>query len=222
MKTANVLGMSVVLLGIGSVLVLQSRANNSQGRAEAPSSTRLATQNARAKDPKNKRKVPPVLNYTMNNLAGKPIDLASFKGEVVLIVNTASKCGFTSQYAGLQKLHEKYAARGLKVLGFPANDFGQQEPGNDAQIGEFCRANYGVTFPMFSKIAVTGADKAPLYKFLTEASTNAPFAGEVQWNFEKFLVARDGKIVGRFRSGIAPDSDEMTRAIETQLTAKTK
>ena len=162
----------------------------------------------------------PVLNFTMNSLQGKPIALSQYSGKVILMVNTASKCGFTSQYDGLQKLYAKYGKQGLIVLGFPANDFGQQEPGSDAEIGEFCRINYGVTFPMFSKIAVTGSNKAPLYKFLIEAKTNAKFAGEIGWNFEKFLVARDGTIVGRFGSGVAPDAAQLTSEIERRLAAK--
>ena len=175
------------------------------------------TSKPKTKTAKKDKKMPPVLNFTMNSLQGKPIALSQYSGKVILIVNTASKCGFTSQYDGLQKLYAKYQTQGLVVLGFPANDFGEQEPGTDTEIGEFCRKNYGVTFPMFSKIAVTGASKAPLYKFLTESETNPQFAGEVGWNFEKFLVSRDGKIVNRFRSGVAPDASEMANAVEAEL-----
>lgn len=161
--------------------------------------------------------MPPVLNFSMNSLQEKPVALSQYSGKVILMVNTASKCGYTPQYDGLQKLYAKYGKKGLVILGFPANDFGQQEPGTNAEIGDFCRKNYGVRFPMFSKIAVTGAQKAPLYKFLTEAKTNPQFAGEIGWNFEKFLISRDGKVANRFRSGVAPDASELMRAVEVEL-----
>jgi glutathione peroxidase len=160
---------------------------------------------------------PPVLQFSMNSLDGKPVDLSRYNGKVVLLVNVASKCGYTPQYAGLEKLHESYAEKGLAILGFPANDFGQQEPGSDTEIAEFCSKNYGVKFDMFSKIAVTGESKAPLYRYLTSKESNPAFGGEVKWNFEKFLVARDGSIVGRFSSKVDPMSPEMTKAIETAL-----
>jgi glutathione peroxidase len=130
------------------------------------------------------------------------------------MVNTASKCGYTPQYEGLQALYTKYKDKGLVLLGFPSNDFGGQEPGTDSQIAEFCKANYGVTFPMFSKIAVKGDQKVPLYKYLTE---HAPTTGEIKWNFEKFLIGKDGKIVNRFLSKIEPTSDEITKAVEAEL-----
>ncbi len=222
MKITTTLGLSAVLLGTGLALIQQSQAaKTTTGKTTSAKTVKTAAKNT-AKAKTNKGKVSPILNFRMNSLAGKPVDLSQYQGSVVMIVNTASKCGFTPQYAGLQKLHEKYAPQGLKILGFPANDFGQQEPGTDAQIGEFCQANYGVKFPMFSKIAVTGADKAPLYKLLTEPASDPQFAGEVGWNFEKFLISRDGKIVARFRSGVTPDSDEIKNAIEAQLAAKTK
>ena len=150
----------------------------------------------------------------MKGIDGKPVDLAVYKGKVVLVVNVASRCGKTPQYAGLQKLYEAHKDKGFVILGFPANDFGAQEPGSDAQIAEFCSANYGVTFPMFSKITVKGPDKAPLYKTLTET---ADPKGEVGWNFEKFLIAKDGAVVGRFKSGVAPDDAQFVKAIEAAL-----
>jgi glutathione peroxidase len=164
--------------------------------------------------PQEKTKVAETLNFTMDSLDGKPVNLAKYQGNVVLMVNVASFCGYTGQYTGLQALHEKYAGRGLRVLGFPSNDFGEQEPGSDAEIGEFCKANYGVEFDMFSKIVVRGAGKAPLYKTLTSAPG---FTGEVQWNFEKFLIGRDGKVIARFESPVYPLSTEMTKAIEMAL-----
>ena len=161
-----------------------------------------------------KPKVSDVLNYTMNSLDGKPVNLAKYQGNVVLMVNVASECGYTPQYEGLQTLHKKYAARGLRVLGFPSNDFGSQEPGSNGEIQEFCKKNYGVEFDMFSKIKVLGNDKAPLYKALT---STPKFSGDVSWNFEKFLIGRDGQVIGRYKSPVEPLSAELTTAIEAAL-----
>jgi glutathione peroxidase len=174
--------------------------------------------NAATKTTKNE--VPPVLNFTMKSLAGNDVNLSKYQGKVVLVVNTASKCGYTPQYAGLEALHKKYAAQGLAILGFPSNDFGHQEPGSDVEIGEFCRKNYGVEFDMFSKVPVTGAEKCPLYEYLTSAKTDPKFPGEVQWNFEKFLIGRDGEILNRFRSKVAPDAPELVQAVEAALAQK--
>ena len=154
------------------------------------------------------------LSGTMKKIDGKEVDLSTYKGKVVLIVNVASRCGYTGQYAGLEKLYATYKDKGLVVLGFPANEFGGQEPGSDAEIAAFCSSKYGVTFDMFSKIVVKGPGKAALYKTLTESATPA---GEVGWNFEKFLIGRDGKVVGRFKSGVAPDDATLTKAIEAEL-----
>jgi glutathione peroxidase len=166
------------------------------------------------------KEVPAVLNFKMKSLAGKEVDLSKYQGKVVLIVNVASKCGFTPQYKGLQELHKKYATQGLAILGFPANDFGQQEPGSEQEIGEFCQKNYGVEFDMFSKISVKGPQQSNLYRQLTSEKTDPKFAGEVKWNFEKFLIGRDGEIVARFRSKVAPNSEEMVKAIEAELAKK--
>ena len=157
-----------------------------------------------------------VYHFTLNSLAGQPVDLAKYKGKVLLIVNTASKCGFTPQYAGLEKLNETYKGQGLEVLGFPSNDFHQQEPGTSADISEFCKLHYGVTFDMFEKIDVLGPNKAPLYAYLTEQAYPA-MTGDISWNFEKFLVARDGQVVGRYKSRVTPDSPELISAIEAEL-----
>ncbi|MCX5659766.1 MAG: glutathione peroxidase [Planctomycetota bacterium] len=156
----------------------------------------------------------------MNSLAGQPVELTKYKGKVVLMVNTASKCGLTPQYKDLEALHEKYAEKGLSILGFPANDFGKQEPGSDEEIGSFCQKNYGVKFDMFSKIVVTGKEKAPLYDFLTNAKTDPKFPGEISWNFEKFLVGRNGEIVARFAPRVTPNSPEVIKAIEAELAKK--
>ena len=154
------------------------------------------------------------LTGKVKKIDGTEVDLAGYKGKVVLIVNVASRCGYTGQYAGLQKLYDAYKDKGLVVLGFPANEFGSQEPGTDAEIATFCSSKYGVTFDMFSKIVVKGADKSPLYKTLTES---ADPKGEVGWNFEKFLIGRDGKVVGRYKSGVAPDDATLKAAIEAAL-----
>ena len=150
----------------------------------------------------------------VKKIDGSAVDLSKYKGKVVLIVNVASRCGYTPQYAGLQKLYDAYKDKGLVVLGFPANEFGAQEPGSDAEIASFCSSKYGVTFDMFSKIVVKGPNKAPLYKALTEGATPP---GEVSWNFEKFLIGRDGTIVGRYKSAVAPDDAKLTGAIEVAL-----
>lgn len=157
------------------------------------------------------------LAFTMKSLDGKPVDLGKYQGKVVLMVNVASKCGLTPQYKGLEALHEKYSKDGLAVLGFPANDFGKQEPGTDAQIADFCSKNYGVKFDMFSKVVVKGDDQCDLYKYLTSKETNPGFEGDISWNFEKFLVGKDGKVVKRFSPRTKPDDPELVAAIETEL-----
>ncbi len=146
-------------------------------------------------------------------LDGKPEKLADYAGKVVLVVNVASKCGFTPQYAGLQALNDRYADRGFTVLGFPSNQFFNQEPGSAEDIQEFCSINYGVTFPLFAKLDVKGADQHPLYAILSEASDDSGKAGNVKWNFEKFLVGRDGRVVRRFRSKVVPEDPKLVEAI---------
>jgi len=163
------------------------------------------------------KEVPPVLNFTMDSLDGKPVELKKYQGKVVLMVNVASKCGNTKQYKPLQALHEKYADKGLAILGFPANDFGKQEPGTSEEIATFCEKNYGVKFDMFSKIVVKGDGQHPLYKYLTAQETAPAPAGEIKWNFEKFLIGKDGKVVARFAPKTQPDSEEVIKAIETEL-----
>lgn len=157
------------------------------------------------------------LDFTMKDIDGKDTPLSTYKGKVVLIVNVASKCGYTPQYAGLESLYKKYAGQGLVVLGFPANDFMKQEPGTDAEIKTFCSLKYNVTFPMFSKIVVKGKNKHPLYAFLTGKDTNPNFAGEISWNFAKFLLGRDGKVIARFDPGDTPESPKVLKAIESAL-----
>jgi glutathione peroxidase len=161
-----------------------------------------------------------VYDFTLPALNGTPAPLAGFKGKVVLMVNVASQCGYTPQYEGLQALYTRYKGQGFVIAGFPANNFGGQEPGTNEEIGAFCKSKYGVTFPMFSKISVKGSDKAPLYKFLTDKSANPKTGGEIQWNFTKFLVDRDGKVIQRFEPEIEPQSRELVSAVESALKSK--
>ena len=160
------------------------------------------------------------LKGEMKSLKGEKIDLADYRGKVVMIVNTASECGNTPQYGDLEQLWKKYGEKGFVVLGFPANEFGKQEPGSDAEIAEFCTKNYRVTFPMFSKIVVKGEGKAPLYEYLTSKKTNPKFGGEITWNFEKFLIDRDGKVAARFKPGMKPQTEQIVQAIESELEKK--
>ncbi len=157
------------------------------------------------------------IDHEVKTIDGQTVDLHEYEGKVLLIVNVASKCGYTPQYEGLQALHEKYKDQGLVVLGFPCNQFGGQEPGTEAQIAEFCKANYGVTFPMFGKVDVNGKNADPLFKELT-AKTAAPAGdGKVSWNFEKFLINREGNLVGRYKSKTKPTGEELTGEIEKLL-----
>jgi glutathione peroxidase len=158
-----------------------------------------------------------VLDFKVKDIDGKMVDLSHYKGDVLLIVNTASKCGYTPQYEGLETIYEKYKDRGFKVLAFPANEFGKQEPGTDPEIKDFCKKNYGVTFPVFSKIVVKGESIHPLYQFLTSKQTDPKFAGDIPWNFTKFLVNRKGEVVARFEPKDEPESPKVTKAIETAL-----
>ena len=153
-----------------------------------------------------------VYDFTLNSIDGPPAPLAAYKGKVLLLVNVASKCGFTPQYTALEAVYEKYKDQGLVVMGFPANNFMAQEPGTNEEIKTFCSRKYNVTFPMYSKISVKGDDKAPLYQFLTEQK-----GGEITWNFTKFLVGRDGTIIARFEPKVTPDSPEVIAAIEKAL-----
>ena len=157
-----------------------------------------------------------VYQYELNSNGGENISLSAYEGELLLIVNTASECGYTPQYEGLQELYETYSDQGFQVLGFPANNFGGQEPGSDEEIAQFCELNYGVEFPMFSKVSVKGEDQHPLFNFLTNAD-NPDFTGEISWNFEKFLIDRNGTVVRRFKSNVKPTGEELTSAIEKYL-----
>ena len=157
-----------------------------------------------------------VYEFKVKNIEGKDVDLSEYKGKVLLIVNVASKCGATPQYDPLQALYKKYADKGLVVLGFPANNFGGQEPGTDTEIAEFCTSKYSVEFPMFSKVSVKGDDKAPLFSYLTSAE-NPDKQGDIGWNFEKFLIGKDGKLIRRFATKVDPTNADLVAAIETAL-----
>jgi len=171
-------------------------------------------------DPSTSAASPSVLDFKMKDIDGKDVKLKKYKGNVLLVVNTASKCGYTPQYESLESTYEKYKGQGFYVLGFPANNFGSQEPGTAAEIKEFCTSKYKVTFPMFAKISVKGEDQDPLYSYLTSKETNPEFGGEIKWNFNKFLIDRKGKVVARFEPKQKPDSPEVVAAIEKYLAMK--
>ena len=170
--------------------------------------TQLSATQASAAEPAS------ALDFEMKSLAGEKVDLDSYKGKVVMVVNTASRCGATPQYAQLQSLYEKHKDDGLVILGFPCNQFGGQEPGGSEQISAFCEKNYGVTFPMFSKIEVNGSGESPLYKYL---KANGPKSGDIRWNFEKFLISKEGKVVERFPTSTEPLDVNVVKAIEAEL-----
>ena len=158
-----------------------------------------------------------VYDFKMKNIDGSEVKLETYKGKVVMIVNTASKCGLTPQYEGLQAVYDKYKDKDFVVLGFPANNFMGQEPGSDTEIKEFCTLKYKVSFPMFSKISVKGADQHPLYTYLTNEQSNPGFSGDISWNFEKFLIGKDGKTLARFSPKVKPDDQSVIDAIEKAL-----
>jgi glutathione peroxidase len=158
-----------------------------------------------------------VHDIPVNTLAGQPSSLREMDGKTLLVVNVASKCGLTPQYTGLEELHKRFTARGFSVVGFPCNQFGGQEPGTADEIAEFCSATYGVTFPMFEKIEVNGPDRHPIYAELTQVQDAEGQAGDIQWNFEKFLVSPSGTVLSRFRPMTTPDDAELVAAIEANL-----
>lgn len=164
-------------------------------------------------------KVAPALKFIVKDIDGKTVNLGRYQGSVILLVNVASLCGNTPQYASLQKLYDKYKTKGLVVLGFPSNDFGKQEPGDNKEIKLFCTSKYKVTFPMFSKIDVKGDDQAPLYKFLTDKETDPKFAGDIEWNFAKFIINRKGEVVARIPAKTDPATGDVVATIEKQLKA---
>lgn len=160
---------------------------------------------------------PSIYDYSLNSIDGKDTRLSTFKGKVVMLVNVASRCGYTPQYSGLESLYEKYRAKGFVIVGIPANNFMSQEPGANSEIQTFCRSKYNVQFPMMAKISVAGSDKAPLYRYLTSKEKNPKTGGEIQWNFTKFLVDREGKVVARFEPATEPSDPAVASAIDGAL-----
>jgi len=158
-----------------------------------------------------------VYDFTLKSIDGDKISLNAYHGKVLLLVNVASKCGYTPQYAALESLYKKYKDRGLVIVGIPANNFASQEPGTDQEIKKFCSTKYNVTFPMMSKVSVKGEDETPLYQFLTDKAVNPQIGGDIQWNFTKFLFDRNGKPVARFEPAVTPDSPQVTTAVESAL-----
>ena len=158
-----------------------------------------------------------VHDFTLKSIDGAPVPLSEYNGKVLLLVNVASKCGFTPQYAGLEALYQKFKGQGFEVIGIPANNFGGQEPGTNEEIKTFCTRKYNVTFPMMSKVSVAGGDKVDLYQFLTDKSANPATGGEIKWNFTKFLIGKDGKVIARFESSVTPDSPALVSAVEKVL-----
>jgi glutathione peroxidase len=158
-----------------------------------------------------------IYDFWLNDIDGKPVQLSAYKGEVLLLVNTASECGYTPQYEGLEELYQAYKTKGFRVLAFPSNDFGGQEPGTNAEIRTFCSTRYHTTFPLFAKIKTKGAGLHPLYAYLTRESARP---GEVEWNFQKYLVDRDGKVVERFLTKVEPTAKEVRTAVERELAKK--
>jgi glutathione peroxidase len=198
------------LLGLVALVLLVVRVQRVMGRdilldPNAPPSTQ----------PSDSASSP--LSFTVKNIDGHDVNLADFRGKVVMIVNVASRCGFTPQYADLESVYENYKDQGFVVVGFPANNFGSQEPGTNAEIKAFCTGQYNVTFPMMAKISVKGDDKHPLYKYLTEQPTAGGFGGEIGWNFTKFLIGRDGQVVARFASQTKPSDPKVMHEIERAL-----
>ena len=158
-----------------------------------------------------------VYDYTLNSIEGQPAPFSAYKGKVLMVVNVASRCGYTPQYSALELIYEKFKDKGFVIVGVPANNFGAQEPGTDAEIKTFCTRKYNVQFPMMSKVSVKGSDTAPLYQYLTDAKANPKTGGEIKWNFTKFLADRQGNIVARFEPEVTPDSPQVVSAIEQAL-----
>ena len=204
---------AAAVLGLSATAWLSAKPGDIKDTVKDPSP-------APAKAEKDGQPVSP-LQFKLKDIDGKDLDLSQYKGKPVLLVNVASKCGLTKQYTALQALYEKYKDQGLVVVGIPANNFNGQEPGTEAEIKAFCTGKYNVTFPMTSKISVKGEDQHPLYKFLTSKDTNGDFAGEIEWNFAKFLVDRNGNVMARFASKTTPDDPKVTGAVEKALAAET-
>ena len=213
MKTTRILAALAALVAIPAGILL-AKPGDTTDKIKEPTS-----EPAKAK--KEGEPVSP-LDFKLKDIDGREMDLAQYKGKVVLLVNVASKCGLTPQYNALQAAYEKYKDQGFVIVGIPANNFNGQEPGTEAEIKQFCSSKYNVTFPMTSKISVKGDDQHALYKWLTSAETDKDFAGDIEWNFAKFLVDRNGNVMARFSSRTKPDAEQVTAAIEKALKAGTK
>lgn len=205
---------SYIALGL-LVLATIMGCTKTEDNQDAPQSRQEAPLPAQAETPAPTD--PSIYDFTLAGIDGEPVSLETYRDQVLLIVNVASKCGATPQYAQLQDIYERYKDRGFFVLGFPANNFGKQEPGSNEEIKAFCTTKYQVTFPMFAKISVKGADIHPLYQFLTDKQTNPEYAGVITWNFNKFLIGPDGGIVNRFPTQTKPDDPKVIEAIEQTL-----
>lgn len=192
--------------GLGTILFLSLTLSCKQGYSFEPNSDRVKEG--------MQATMAPVYNFTMDDIDGQPVNLQRFQGKVLLLVNTASLCGNTPQYEGLQTLYEEYQEQGLEILAFPANNFGKQEPGTNEEIKSFCYTKYALKFSLFTKISVKGDDTHPLYQYLT---TDSPFPGEITWNFQKFLVDRQGHVIARYRPGLKPLSQQIVTGIEEAL-----
>jgi len=195
-----------LLAGMGIFLVIGFAFGCQPGYSSEPTTSEAASEHGTAN--------PPIYQFTMDDIDGHPVDLKRFQGKVLLLVNTASLCGNTPQYGGLQTLYEQYQKQGFEILAFPANNFGEQEPGTNEEIKSFCYTKYALDFPLFSKISVKGEDTHPLYQYLTQ---NSPFPGEIEWNFQKFLVDRQGNVIARYRPGLKPLSKHIVTGIEQAL-----
>lgn len=207
-----------ITLGVGLPWWAACRQPVATNESQPPAADPTAVQNTKDVEMSAATATSP-LDFTMLDIEGLPVSLSQYKGQVVMFVNVASKCGLTPQYEQLQALHTRYEPQGLRILGFPANNFMGQEPGTNEQILEFCSTRFGVTFPMFAKISVKGRDQHELYKWLTSETTNPGFAGEIDWNFAKFLVGRDGRVIARFTARTKPDDAKVIAAIEEALKA---
>lgn len=192
--------------GVG---MLNTTANAGQPVAETPVAT--WDEETEQDEPKS------IYDFKVESIDGETVDLSKYKGKTVLLINVASRCGYTKQYTDMQDVYTKYKDKGLVVLGFPCNQFGKQEPGDEKEIKEFCTEKFGVSFPMFSKVEVNGDQQAPLYKYLTSLDTKPKASGDISWNFEKFLIGPDGKVIGRYASKVNPSSKQMLKVIEASL-----
>lgn len=212
-KRLLVAGLAAIMTTIGLSAVL---CEAKKGKSETSNdSTQLKQDSKKRKSKDKKQKMSQIYEFHAKTLDGDDVSFEKYKGDVLLIVNTASECGFTPQYEGLEKLHKKYSQKGLKVLGFPCNQFGHQEPGDSTKIAAFCKKNFGVDFQMFEKIDVNGKDAHPLYKYLTSSAPGALGTEGIKWNFTKFLVDREGKVLKRYAPNVKPE--DIASDIEKQL-----